>query len=150
MFLVNIENKLSDFRDISCGIPQRSILGPLLFFIYVNDMSQAVTSTLLLYADDSCIPYQHKDVVQIEKRLKEDFENLCDWFVDNKLSIHFGEDKTKSILFASKRRAKNIRQLNIKYKDMNIKQHLEITYLGCVLDDVRRANGIKSYQQNKR
>ena len=50
------------------------------------------------------------------------------------MSIHFGEDKTKSILFASKRRAKNIRQLNIKCKDINIKQHSEVTYLGCVLD----------------
>ena len=97
-------------------------------------MPQAVTSTLLLYADDSCILYQHKDVVQIEKRLNEDFENLFDWFIDNKLSIHFGEDKAKSILFASKRRAKNIRQLNIKYKDVNIKHHSEVTYLGCVLD----------------
>ena len=97
-------------------------------------MSQAVTSTLLLYADDSCVLYQLKDVTQIEKRLNEDFENLCDWFVDNKLSIHFGEDKTKSILFASKRRAKNIRQLNIKYKDINIKQHSEVTHLGCLLD----------------
>ena len=51
------------------------------------------------------------------------------------MSIHFGEDKTKSILFASKRRAKNICQLNIKYKDINIKQHSEVTYLGCVLDE---------------
>ena len=55
-------------------------------------MPQAVTSTLLLYADDSCTLYQHKDVMQTEKQLNEDFENLCDWFVDNKLSIHFGED----------------------------------------------------------
>ena len=86
-----------------------SILGPLLFQIYVNDVPQAILSTLLLYADDSCILYQHKDVVKIGKRLKEDFENLCNWFVDNILSIHFGEDQTKSILFASKRRAKNIR-----------------------------------------
>ena len=111
IFLVNIENKLSDFGQVSCGVPQGSILGPLLFLIYVNDMAQAVTSTLLLYADYSCILYQHKDIVQIEKRLIQDFENHCDWFVDNKLSIHFGEDKTKSILFASKRRAKNILQL---------------------------------------
>ena len=73
--------------------------------------------------------------MQIEKQLKEDFENLCDWFVDNKLSIQFGEDKTKSNLFASKRRAKNIRQLNIKYKNIYIKQHSEVTYLGCVLDE---------------
>ena len=121
IFLVNIENKLSDFRKISCGVPQGSILGHLLFLIYVNDMPQAITSTLLLSADDSCILYQHKDVVQIEKRLNEDFENLCDWFVDNNLAIHFSEDKTKSILFASKWGAKNIRQLNIKYKDINIK-----------------------------
>ena len=132
--LVNIENKLSDFGEIPCGVPQGSILGPLLFLIYVNDVPQAVSSTLLLYADDSCILYQHKDVVQIEKRLNEDFENLCDWFADNKLSIHFGEDKTKSILFVSNRRVNNIRQLNIKYKGINIKQHSEVTYLGCVLD----------------
>ena len=79
-------------------------------------MPQAILSTLLLYADYSCILYLQKDVVEIETQLNEDFKNLCDWFVDNKLSIHFGEDKAKSILFASKRRAKNIRQLNIRYK----------------------------------
>ena len=73
--------------------------------------------------------------MQIEKRLNKDFENLCDWFVDNKLSIHFDEDRTKSILFASKWRVKNIRQLIIKYKDRNIKQHSEVTCLVCVLDE---------------
>ena len=73
--------------------------------------------------------------MQIKKRLNEGFENLCDWFADNKLSIHFGEDKKKSILFASKWRAKNIRQLNIKYKETNIKQHSGVTYLGCVPDE---------------
>ena len=98
-------------------------------------MLQALSSTLLLYAVDSCILYQHKYVVQIEKWLNEDFENLCDWHVDNKLSIDFGEDKTKSILFASKQWAKNIHLLNIKYKDINIKQHSEVTYLGCMLDE---------------
>ena len=89
IFLVNIENKLSDFGEISCGVPQSSILGPLLFLIYVNDMPQAVSSTVLLYADDSCILYRHKAVVQIGKRLNEDFENLCDWFVDNKFEYSF-------------------------------------------------------------
>ena len=78
--------------------------------------------------------YQHKDIVQIEKQHNEDFENLRDWFVDNKLSINFGKDKTTSILFASKRRAKNICQLNTKYKDIIIKQYLEVTCLGCVRD----------------
>ena len=58
--------------------------------IYVNDMPQAVKSNSLLYADDSCLMYRHKDIANIEKILNEDFENICDWFVDNKLSIHFG------------------------------------------------------------
>ena len=51
--------------------------------------------------------YQHKDINEIEKQLNVDFFNICDWFVDNKLSIHTGDDKTKSILFASKFKKKN-------------------------------------------
>ena len=62
-------------------MPQGSILGPLLFLIYVNDMPQAVKSNLLLYADDSCLMYQHRDVNEIEKQLNNNFENFCSWFV---------------------------------------------------------------------
>ena len=102
IFLFNIERKLSDFGKIYCGEPQGSILGPLLFLIYVNNMPQAVKSTLLLYAEDSYILYRHNEVDEIEKHLNKDSENICDWFVDNRVSIHFGEDNTKSILFASK------------------------------------------------
>ena len=104
---------------------------------------------LLLYAHDTCILYQHKDVVQIEKQLNEDFQNLCDWFVDNTLSIQFGENKTKSILFASKQREKDIRQSNIKYKDINIKQHSEVTYLGWVLDEMMSGEPIALKRINK-
>ena len=71
-------------------------------------MSQTVKSNLLLLADDSCLRYQQKDIAIIEKILNEDFENICSWFLDNKLSIHLGDDKTRSILSASKRKAKNI------------------------------------------
>ena len=117
IFFIEIENQLSDFGKVSCGVPQGSILGPSLFVIYVNDMPQAVKSNLFLYADDSCLMYQHRDVNEIKKQLNKDFENVCDWFFDNKLSIHFGEDKTKSILFASKRKIKNARKLNVKYKN---------------------------------
>ena len=74
--------------------------------------------------------------MQIEKQFNEDFfENFCHWFVDYILSIYFGEDKTESTLFASKRRAKNIRQLKIKYKSINIRQYLEVTYRGCMLEE---------------
>ena len=94
----------------------------------------------LLYADSLCILYQHKEVDEIEKQLKKDFENICDWFVDNKVNMHFGEDKTKSILFASKRISKNVRQMNIRYNHINIKQHSQVIYLGCVLDETMLVN----------
>ena len=55
--------------------------------------------------------YQHRDVKETEKQLNKNFENVCDWFVDNKLSIHLGEDKTKFALFASKYKIKNAGKL---------------------------------------
>ena len=135
IFFIEIENQLSDYGKVSCGVPQCSILGPVLFLVYVNNMPQAVKSNLFLYADDSCLMYQHRDVEKIEKQLNKDFENVCHWFVDNKLSIHFGGDKTKSILFASKRKIKSGRELNVKYKNIKIKQHSQVSYLASVLDE---------------
>ena len=135
IFFIEIENQLSDYEKVSRGVPQGSILGPLLFLVYVNDMPQAVKSNLFLYADDLCLMYQHRDVEEIEEQLNKDFENVCDWLVGNKLCIHFGEDKTKSILFASKCRIKSARKLNVKYKNIKIKQHSQVTYLGCILDE---------------
>ena len=76
-------------------------------------MPQAVRSTLLLYGDDSCTFYQHKEVNETVKQVNKHFKNIYDSFLDNKLSIHFDEDKTKSTLFASKRISKYVRQLNI-------------------------------------
>ena len=60
---------------------------------------------------------------------------MVDSFVDNRLSVHFGEDKTKSILFSPKHRSKSIGQIDISYKDIKIKQYSKVTYLGCVLDE---------------
>ena len=74
--------------------------------------------------------FQHKDNEEIEKVLN--FENICDWFVQ---SIHKGEDKTKSILFASQRKIKNLKKSNAKYHCMEIKQHSQVTYLGCVTNE---------------
>ena len=62
-------------------------------------------------------------------------ERICEWFVDNRLSIHFGEDKTKSILVASKHKIKKVPKLKINYKNIQIKQHSRVTYLGCILDE---------------
>ena len=67
-----------------------------MFLIYVNDQTQVVTCGLL-YTDASYLGCQHKDI-KIEYQLNEDFCNICEWLVDNKLSV----DKTKSMLSASK------------------------------------------------
>ena len=82
-FKINIDNHFSDLSKISCG--------PLLFLLYVNDMPQVVHSDLFLYADDSDLTFQHKDIYNWTPK---DFTNLCEWFVDNKLRIHLGEEKT--------------------------------------------------------
>ena len=60
---------------------------------------------------------------------------MCDWFVDNKLSIHFGQDKTKSILFGTKHKLWNANFLNIWCNGIKIKQHAKVKYLGCILDE---------------
>ena len=135
LFTVEVANWVSQFANIRCGVPKGSILGPLLFLIYVNDMNQAVECNFYLHADDSCLLFQLKSATEKKQQLTKDFSNICDWFVDNKLSIHFGEDKTKSILFSSKRNLKLVEELDIRYKEIKIKQHKHVNYLGCVLDE---------------
>ena len=105
------------------------------FLISINDMKQAVSSNLLLYADDSCLVFQHKHVTKIETHLNNDFSNLCELFLDNKLSIHFGQNKTKSILFGTKLNLRKTGKLNIPYQSIDIKQNSQITYLGYILDE---------------
>ena len=97
IFFTEIENQLTDYGKVSGGVPQGSILGPLLFIVHVKDMPQAAKSNLSLYADDSVSCTNIEMPKKIEKQLNRNFETVCNWFVDNKLSIHFGEDKTKSI-----------------------------------------------------
>ena len=78
-FLVNWRYAYSNLCELSCGVPQGSILGPLLFLLHVNDMPQAVSSDLLLYADDSGLKFEGKDLNTIENQLiNKYFNNLCD------------------------------------------------------------------------
>ena len=94
-------------------------MGPLLFLLYVNDLPQALSNThTYLYADGTSIFCQHKDIMEIEDALNKEFANVCDWFIDSKLSIHFDEDKTKCIFFSWD---KNLPELNITYNNNIIK-----------------------------
>ena len=97
-------------------------------------MSNSVDCDLLLYADYSCLLFKGPDLKTIEANLNKNFNSLCDWFVENKLSIHFGEDKTNSIVFGSQKMLKNLDRLDIRRGDIKIKQHTSFTYLGCMLD----------------
>ena len=65
-FLVNFGNNFSQPASVSCGVPQGSILGPLLFLVYVNDMSQAVKCDFFLHADETCFVWQRKDINKTE------------------------------------------------------------------------------------
>ena len=67
----------------------------------IVEPSQAVKCNLFIYADTGLVS-QHIDIIETEKQLNQDFERICDWFVNNKRSIHTGDGKTKSILFATK------------------------------------------------
>ena len=91
-------------------------------------MPQAFKSNQFLNSYDSCF-FQEKVVIEIEKQFNGDFTNICEWSVDNRLSIYFGEDKTKSVLFSSKSKIKKVPKLSNSYKNIQRKQHSKVTYL---------------------
>ena len=101
---MDVSGTLSSHTNISCDVPQRSILGPLLLLIYVNDMSGAVRNKLLLHADDSAILVADKYLSNIKTALQNELQIVSEWLVDNKLSLHLGI--TESILFGSRPRLK--------------------------------------------
>ena len=76
MQAVEIAGVFSEFRSVTCGVPQGSILGPLLFLIYVNNMKAAVKCKLLLYADDSALLASSSDVSEIEDVLSRELESV--------------------------------------------------------------------------
>ena len=124
IFVTVIENQLSDYEKISCGVPQVSILGLLLFLIYVNDMPQVVKPKPIF---PSWWLMFYVPIYRCQRNWKKT-KHGCNWPVDNKLSIRFGEDKTKLNPFLNKPKIK--RRLNIKYKELKIKQHSQVTCPG--------------------
>jgi len=130
--LVDVSGTKSTTANITCGVPQGSILGPLLFLIYVNDMSSATKNKLLLYADDSCILVSGQNKCQIEQALSQDLNEVSQWLIDNKLSLHLG--KTESILFGTKHKLRSNPRLNIICNDTVIEPTSAVKYLGASID----------------
>ena len=98
---VNINGTDSDYMNVLCGVPQGSILGPILFILYINDMCNV--STLLkpiLFADDTNLFYSGKDIKELCSVVSIELDKLCKWFQVNKLSLN--TSKTNFIVFTNK------------------------------------------------
>ena len=76
---VSINNSRSSSEYISAGVPQGSVLGPMLFVIYINDISEALTEIARLFADDTSLSYSSTDPVECESILKQDLNKLSTW-----------------------------------------------------------------------
>ena len=92
------ENYQSTEHKESCGVPQGSILGPLLFIIYMNDLSKlTLTSNVLLFADDTVLYYSNKCVKTLYNTVQRDLDMVINWCSFNKLCIN--SNKTKATFF---------------------------------------------------
>ena len=129
---VEVDGARSCFKNITCGVPQGSILGPILFLVYINDMQRSVNCRLSLYADDSALIFSHSDCLVIEQRLSCELSSVKKWLVDNKLSLHVG--KTECMIFGSGRRLKHIPEFNVKCDGTAVSQVSQVKYLGVKLD----------------
>ena len=123
----------SETGTVTCGVPQGSILGPLLFLCYVNDMPISVKCKLLLYADDSALIISGFDPEKIAEELSRELESCRQWLIDNKLSLHLG--KTEAILFGSKRKLKRVNSFAVKCGDIKIANVNRVKYLGLQIDN---------------
>ena len=91
----------SDLLPINCGVPQGSILGPILFLLYVSDAQVIMKSIhLVMYADDMKLLHKNKDVKTLISELGAELSSLDDWLLANRLSVNL--EKTKFLIFASK------------------------------------------------
>ena len=88
--IVRFNDQFSEMNSITCGVPQGSILGPLLFVIFVNDIVDVVKhSNIIKYADDTVLyTANNKDIVIIEQNLSKDMNALASWFTENEITLN--------------------------------------------------------------
>ena len=99
----------SSSLPVTCGVPQGSILGPLLFsYIYISDMNLAVeSSTIFHFADNTNLLYSSKTIKKLKQNLNKDLMLLYDWLCANRLSLNIGE--TEFIVFRPPRYNQGVR-----------------------------------------
>ena len=99
-----VNGALSDTEFLTCGIPQGTILGPLLFLIYINDLPNCLKfSDTQMYADDTSITMASESSYEIEMKMNADLDNIYEWLKANRLSLN--TTKTEFMLIASRQRS---------------------------------------------
>ena len=104
---VKIGKHKSKLKEITCGVPQGSVLGPLLFILYINDLHKACTTgNTRIFADDTNIFFKCKDIKEITTIGSQLMTQLQNWFKANKLTLN--SQKSNFIVFRSKKKDKQI------------------------------------------
>ena len=138
---VHIGNTHSNPAPISCGVPQGSVLGPVLFLLFINDLPLHVKNSLLdLFADDDTLHNSEGTLCEIENNLREDIEYIDTWCTENRMVIN--EKKTKCMLIGSRQRLARLPDptLNIQINGQLIDNINDDKLLGMRVDNTLQFN----------
>ena len=129
---VTYNNVLSGTKVLKCGVPQGSILGPLLFLIYINDLANICKHTMpIFFADDFNLFINGKDASKIELELNEELSNIVSWLKINKLSLNV--NKTQFMIFS--RKQNQIENIVIRIEGQIIDHVTQTKFLGVIIDE---------------
>ena len=121
-------------QTIQCGIPQGSILGPLLFVIYINDLTSCIRKCKTsLYADDTCLYFAGDNPKSVTESLNSDLLIIDEWLKMNKLALNV--KKCEFLLIASKKRLKNAVVPDVLIQNIPISRVTHCKYLGVIIDE---------------
>ena len=129
---VEINNAQSETLFNECGVPQGSVLGPLLFLIYTNKLLKGTNySDIYHFADDTNLLCSSKSLKEINKKINFDLKNIVHWLKTNKISLN--TNKTEIILFKTKK-IDIKKHMNFRTSGQKTNIVKEAKYLGLMLD----------------